>query len=226
MPPALNKERPSQPRLKTYPRRKIGDRLWSFDPAWFKNREWLEYSVLWDSCFCFRCRFFDLKIKQNPFTSGGFNNWKEALATEKGCEAHKRSKTHEISYSSWLEKRKRETSGREIKNSWKKLETSNGLPFRGDKKCSDVRQGLSGWLFLNTFSELLFHFQRELKENALRLPKNTTYVSDDIQNEAICVLADLVHLQIANELTNAKFFYYNGRWYCRQMSSRNARFSC
>ena len=84
--------------------------------------------------------------------------------------------------------------------------SSNGLPFRGDKECLNVRQGLSGGLLLITFSELLFHFQPELKENALRLPKNATYVSDDIQIEAISVLADLVQLQIANEFKNAIFF--------------------
>ena len=217
--PDLNKERTSQLRLKTYHRRNMENSLRSFDPAWFVNREWLAYSVLWDSCFYFPCRRFDLKNKQNPFTSGGFNNWKQALATEKCFEVHKRSKSHEIAYSSWLEKRKRKTSGPEIKNSWKKLETdqvkwlnavfhvtrflsSNCLPFRGE------RQGLSGRLFLNTSSELLFCFQPELKENALRLPKNATYVSDDIQNEAISVSADLANLQIANELKNAIFFYY------------------
>ena len=223
MPPDINKERPSQPRLKTYPRRKIGDRLRCFDPAWIENREWLEHSVHWDSCFCFPCRIFDLKNKQNPFTSGGFNNWKQALATEKVFEANKRSNTLEIPHSSWLEKRKMETSGREIKNWWEKLETdqvmwfkavfhvtrflsSNCLSSRGDKECTEVRQGLAGGLFLNTFNELLVHFQLELKEIALGLPKNTTYVSDDIQNEAISVLAALVHLQIANESENAKFF--------------------
>ena len=154
MPPDINEEKPTQPRLETYSRRQFGDRLRSFDPSWFENREWLEYSVLWDSCFCFPCRIFDLKNKNYPFTSGGYSNWKQALTTEKGFEAHKRSKTHEHAYSSWLEKGKRETSGRQIENSWniKKLGddhlkwlnavflvtrflSSNGLPFRGDSEC-------------------------------------------------------------------------------------------
>ena len=83
---------------------------------------------------------------------------------------------------------------------------SNGVPFRGGTECSDVRQGLSGGLFLNTFGDLLFYFQPELKEIALRLPNNVTYVSNDIQNESICVLADIVHQKIADEIKLAKFY--------------------
>ena len=46
--------------------------------------------MLWDSYFSFPSRIFDLKNKQNPFSSGRFINWKQALAAEKGFEAHKK----------------------------------------------------------------------------------------------------------------------------------------
>ena len=80
--------------------------------------------MLWDSCFCFPYRICDLKNKQNLFTSGEFNNCKRLLQPKKVLKLTNDQNTHEIAYSSWLEKRKRETSGREIKNSWKKLETN------------------------------------------------------------------------------------------------------
>ena len=81
----------------------------------------MEYSVLWDSCFCFPCGIYDLKNKKNLFTSGGYINWKQALAIEKGFDADNRSKPHELAYSSRLDIGKREKSGRQIENSWTNL---------------------------------------------------------------------------------------------------------
>ena len=167
------------------------------------------YSALWDCCVCFTCRVFGNASKKNYF-SKGFSDWKHAFGAGKGLGGHKASKQHEISYSIWLEKKKREDTGTIISNSWRKsslnqlkwLEAiflvtrhlaSNGLPFRGDVECYDVSRGLAGGLFLNTFSDLLFYFQPELKEIALRLPKISSYVTKDIQIESISVLAELVH---------------------------------
>ena len=120
VPSDLNKERPSQPRLKTYPRRKIGDRFRSSDQSWYTNGDWLEYSILWDSRFCFPCRIFHTNNKLNPFTSGGFDNWKSALETSKGFDPHKLSQQHDFAYASWREKEKKESTGAIIANSWKK----------------------------------------------------------------------------------------------------------
>ena len=200
------------------------------------------YSALWDCCFCFTCRVFGNASKKSYF-SKGFSDWKHAFGAGKGLDGHKASKQHEISYSIWLEKKKREDTGTIISNSWRKssldqlkwLEAiflvtrhlaSNGLPFRGDIGCCDVSRGSAGGLFLNTFSDLLFYFQPELKEISLRLPKNSSYVTKDIQNESISVLAELVHQKVADEVKAAKFFYNYGRRNDWQTFSGNARISC
>ena len=220
-PSDLNTKYPTQPRLSKYPKDKFGDRLRSFDPSWYEKHPWLEYSALWDCYFCFTCRVFGNASKKNYF-SKGFSDWKHAFGAGKGLDVHKASKQHKISYSIWLEKKKREDTGTIISNSWRKssldqlkwLEAiflvtrhlaSNGLPFRGDVECY-VSRGLAGGLFLNTFSDLLFYFQPELKEIALRLPKNSSYVTKDIQNESISDLAELVHQKVADEVKAAKVF--------------------
>ena len=36
----------------------MGSKKRSFNPDWFKNYDWLEYSVERDAAFCFPCRHF------------------------------------------------------------------------------------------------------------------------------------------------------------------------
>ena len=53
---------------------------------------------------------------------------------------------------------------------------------------------------------MLFYFQPELKDIALRLPKNSSCFTKDIQNESISVVAELVHQKVADEVKAAKYF--------------------
>ena len=53
LPSDLNGNAPSQPILGSYPKRGFGSALRSFNPAWYRARPWLEYSVVRDACFCF-----------------------------------------------------------------------------------------------------------------------------------------------------------------------------
>jgi len=67
---------PCQPICHTYPKKKIGDRLRSFHDSWFKNFNWLEYSVAKDAAFCFYCYIFKQQRQENfgvdAFTNNGF----------------------------------------------------------------------------------------------------------------------------------------------------------
>jgi hypothetical protein len=60
----------------------MGDRQRSFHDSWFKNHNWLEYSVTKDAAFCFYCYLFKQQRHENfgidAFTSKGFCNWKNA----------------------------------------------------------------------------------------------------------------------------------------------------
>jgi hypothetical protein len=61
----------------------MGDRQRSFHDSWFKNHNWLEYSVTKDAAFCFYCYLFKQQRHENfaidAFTSKGLCNWKNAL---------------------------------------------------------------------------------------------------------------------------------------------------
>jgi hypothetical protein len=66
---------PCQPIRHIYPK-KMGDRQRSFHDSWFKNHNWLEYSVTKDAAFCFYCYLFKQQRHENfgidAFTSKGF----------------------------------------------------------------------------------------------------------------------------------------------------------
>jgi hypothetical protein len=109
---------PSQPRLAIYPKDRDNR---AFQMQWFTNRPWLEYSVERDSTFCYYCRHFShfivsSRIPKDVFTTYGFNNWKRALAHDRGFNQHVNSQTHKISTANFLEYQSRQQSGATILN--------------------------------------------------------------------------------------------------------------
>ena len=73
---------PCQPIGHMYPQRTIANHQRSFQDVWFKQFEWLEYSVSKDAAFCFWCYLFKSphkggKFGEDVFTKTGFNNWKK-----------------------------------------------------------------------------------------------------------------------------------------------------
>ena len=80
----LNSRAPCQPRLSDFSKTKQGKQHRSFDPSWYKNRDWLEYSVTANACFCFPCRVFGVNLSTNAFTETGYRDWKHSLYKGKG----------------------------------------------------------------------------------------------------------------------------------------------
>ena len=63
----------------------------------------------------------------------------------------------------------------------KKYLAVNGLPFRGDNENRDISsENFGGGLYLNTFSDLLFKLDPNLRRIAERLPANAKYTSSDM----------------------------------------------
>ncbi|XP_008181033.1 zinc finger MYM-type protein 1-like [Acyrthosiphon pisum] len=93
---------PKQPRLVCYPKTKFGKRMRHFSSKWFHSYNWLEYSIIDNSAFCFPCRFI-AKNKDKPiFISVGFKNWKNALDHNSGLKKHNNSEEHMISNTMWM----------------------------------------------------------------------------------------------------------------------------
>lgn len=214
-----NKQAPHQPYLQAYPSKKQGDRLRSFDSNWYNKFSWLEYCENLDSCFCFACRVFLPSLKEKTFWKDGFNNWKNALAKGKGLLGHDNSQSHQEAMKLWAERTQREKENVDVRTQMTQVTSdqkewlfavfnvirflsSNGLPFRGDEEKSIEGDGL----FLRVFSQLLFPMNPKLVEIHNKLPKNAKYVSAEIQNQIISILAGLVKKAIANEVRKAKLF--------------------
>lgn len=106
LPSDLNSNAPSQPVLGSYPKRAFATTLRSFNPAWYRTRPWLEYSVERDACFCFPCRKYGSIVNERDvvFTLTGFNNWKAALDRDKGLQRHVSSHNHVHASTVWTQR--------------------------------------------------------------------------------------------------------------------------
>ena len=74
---------PTQPIGHNFPRKRVGNDWRQFLPKWFKEHDWLEYSVSKDAAFCFYCYLFRQEADHEKFghvvfTKTGFNDFKHA----------------------------------------------------------------------------------------------------------------------------------------------------
>ena len=90
------------------------------------------------------------------------------------------------------------------KNTAKNL-VANGLNFRRHEQKTEM-QNLSGGLYLNAFSDLLFVQDPSLKGIASSLPKNAKYTSPEVQNEVIETLAKIVRENVSQECKEVELF--------------------
>ena len=103
---AQNKgESPKQPTGITFPSRTFGSTNRRFQPLWYKEYEWLEYSIERDAAFCFPCRFFG--IGPDPaFVLTGVRDWKHARGKSGTLTNHGNScAKHHQAVLSWNEYR-------------------------------------------------------------------------------------------------------------------------
>jgi hypothetical protein len=79
---------PCQPATHNFRRKQHDVCSGSFNKAWFKKFDWLEYSVEKDAAYCFYCYLFE-QAGTNKFGSpaisvSGFSNWNDAFETFNG----------------------------------------------------------------------------------------------------------------------------------------------
>ena len=78
---------PIQPTNIGFPKRSYSDRGRSFNPSWFSQYNWLEYSLQKDAAFCFPCRWFGASSigrsrPETTFTITGFRDRKHATGSK------------------------------------------------------------------------------------------------------------------------------------------------
>jgi hypothetical protein len=215
---------PKQPRLVTYPKTKFGKRMRHFSSKWFDIYNWLEYSVIDNSAFCFPCRFFS-KNKDKPiFISVGFKNWKNALDHNSGLRKHNNSEEHKISNTMWVSysdvKKLGNLSVASLINEGHKklvLENRNYIKIIGRTLLYTALQGIAqrgdneeeSCANRGNFIELLNligDISDEFKSKRKTLPNNAKYTSPQIQNEIFSIFYKMIHNKINDELKKCQYF--------------------
>ncbi|CAB3988081.1 Hypothetical predicted protein [Paramuricea clavata] len=213
----------SRPLLKQYPKKRQGNRERSFQSTWYNAFSWLEYFKDADACFCYPCQMFAKdSTKEKAFIESGFSNWKTAMESGKGFKKHEQSEVHMRAMASWKAKEFCEKRGQTVRNliqvrpehkiwlktvfNTTKYLVAKGLSFRGHEENSILEEGLSGGLYLNTFSDRIFPQDPHLQQISTNLPTNAKYTSPEIQNGVIETLAEIVRETVANECKEAELF--------------------
>ena len=97
---------PCQPMNIVFRKRSYSDRERCFNPAWYHQYPWLEYSAKKDAAFCFPCRLFGSSSigrgrPEKAFTINGFRDWKHATGSKGSLLSHNNSYTHKQSVITW-----------------------------------------------------------------------------------------------------------------------------
>lgn len=194
----------------------------SFQSQWLRRFDWIEYSISYDAAFCYVCRQYGEHSKEPTFTVNGYNNWRSALTDKKGFMKHSASMAHINAYASHIEKLNRVQSGKSVSelvsNSILEkrryycksivevimLLVENGLPLRGDW---DPTEKEEAGLF-NSFFEYALRKDAELVACQKHMPQNATYLSPQIQNEFISIMAHLVRESVVKDVKSADSGYF------------------
>ncbi|XP_025202572.1 uncharacterized protein LOC112599734 [Melanaphis sacchari] len=203
-------EGPCQIRLLSYPKTLFGNRLRSFQNAWYDNYDWLEYSKSKNAGHI-----------DQAFISKGYSNWKDACNAFK---SHVKSVCHTNCVESWsvfksgvsidvqlkiqneLDLKNREKDRLHNREVLKRLIdivillSKTGRSFRGhDESSKSMNKGL----FLETVN-LLKKYDPIIQAHLEKGPKNAQYLSSKIQNDLIKSLHNVIFQLILKNLNGKK----------------------
>ncbi|KAF0748949.1 zinc finger MYM-type protein 1-like [Aphis craccivora] len=197
-----------------------------FNTKYYKDYEWLEYSVSKDSLFCFVCRHFGANIPSPGEMYGNYsfvnngNNCKKWKEIKSPLDRHQRINRHVISMQRWVDYRsvqaKNNLSIANQLNSSRQHEINEnrlhvhfllkatlflakqGLPFRGHNETfTSTNKG--------NFIELLQMFGDE-KLNQKLQSRYGHYTSPEYQNDLIAIIAKCTRQQILKKINKFDVF--------------------
>lgn len=184
------------------------------------KRTWLVYSVSEDKIYCFCCKLFS--SLSTKFVTG-YNDWKNLSYA---INNHEKNFFHLRSFNDWSELLKRKRLNKTINAEYERLLQNEkqhwrdvfervtqiiltmaelNLPFRGS---SDAIYENNNGVFLK-FVECFGLYDPVIKEHLRRITSKKTnvhYLSKDIQNELIELLAQKTKNKIIEMAKNAEFF--------------------
>ena len=227
-------ELPVQPNRSTYFPRTFGSnsKIRDFKSSWFAGRDWLEFSVQANAAFCYCCRHFGASNDKTDqmFISGGYTNWKAALALGKGFSKHASSASHIQAMSVWNARKTRSKSGCKVSSMVNEQQVQknryyvksvvgvlqflcqNELPMRGHDASSydsvwDSSDEEPSGLFLKLFQYTLSK-DIKLRDIAKSIPQNATYTSAMFQNEVVDLMASMVREAIVANVNTADIPFF------------------
>ncbi|XP_016667573.2 zinc finger MYM-type protein 1-like [Gossypium hirsutum] len=224
---AYIKAGPYQPILSEYPASNSKKHPRYFQPLWFKQFSWLEYSPSKDAVFCLPCFLFNSnptsRFGSSAFTNNGFSNWKKvhdgcncAFLTHMGKDPNSLHNNAQRAYVDLMNQAQhievsldRQTT-QQISANRLRLKTSidvvrwlsfRGCAFRGhDESLGSKNRGN----FLELLS-LLASYDEKVEDVLKSAPQNASYTSSKIQKEILQIYANRVRNVIREEIGDRKF---------------------
>ena len=122
----------------------FGNKKRSFSANYYKDFDWLEYSVKTDSISCYACRHFGAAMDEEAFRMVGFRNWKK---TGEKLKKHNVSLHHIESFNKWHNHKKTIKSGNVLSHLSQAYSTQIGknmnyLRMLADVSLTMARQGM------------------------------------------------------------------------------------
>ncbi|KAL6659901.1 hypothetical protein ACP70R_002023 [Stipagrostis hirtigluma subsp. patula] len=191
---------PCQPREHDFPRTKIGTVMRKFSVRWYKDHDWLEYSVADDAVFCFVCFLFKDEecAGGEAFVNRGFRSWntKDRLKKHVGAIDSAHNKAQE-KYNNFVRPRASIGECYSTISSIEKVKyrsrltfslqclrfiLGQGLACRGHDESDD---SLNGGNFRELLKWLAQNFEEVDKVVLKNAPKNAQMTSPTIQKDLI-----------------------------------------
>ena len=208
--------KPHQPRSVPFPARKFGKESSvqrSFQASWFDKWQWLHYDITRDVALCFICckAVKDRRVKvskqaEGSFLTDGFTNWKDATVK---FAKHERSDFHKActeALSSTVDIRdmlnKQAVTEKQANREYllKVLSTVRFLARQGLALCGSGDDSDSNLVqLLHLRAEDFSPISRYLERKQLK------YISHEVQNEFLSIMALQVLREIASSLQSAVF---------------------
>lgn len=214
---------PVQPTGIAFPVTLFSGKARSFNPAWFNQYSWLEYSSSKDAAFCFPCRFFGSSQSsiatsrpEQVFIKKGFQDWKHAtgtkgiLACHSKCTAHKEAVVGWEHYKSTFQRgsvaeQLGSTRAEQIKKNRHYITTIaevlllcclQEISMRGHRE----DEGSENKGNFREILALVAKHDPNVQQRLLHGPRNAVYTSPKIQNTILTIMANLVRKKICNSI--------------------------
>lgn len=186
------------------------------------RRQWLMYSEVKNTVFCFPCLLFSNDTRKCPFSNNGFNDWQHLNPY---IPDHEKSKSHLNNFITWKELEKGLHMGVSIDSEFEKSITKEKEKWRNILKiiidvilfCSKINLALRGTtekigdlnsgIFLQLI-ELISQYSPVLAQHVQEVRQSnfhTSYFSPTIQNEIIVLLGKTIRNKIIS-IKEAKYY--------------------